>query len=159
MYKMKSVVLALSALLISAGAYAHSQHQGQQPPQGWNEGHMVNWFEIPVANMERAAKFYGEILAVEMKIEKNDEENYEMAVFPVKEGKVTGSLVRHEHMQPSDKGSVVYLNGGRDLSVVLNRLESAGGKIIIPKTKIPGVGYFANFMDTEGNRIGLFSTN
>lgn len=60
---------------------------------------------------------------------------------------------------PSTKGSVVYLEGGDDLEPMLRRAEEAGGKILLPKTEIGnGLGFFAYFQDSEGNRIGLTST-
>jgi predicted enzyme related to lactoylglutathione lyase len=53
---------------------------------------------------------------------------------------------------------LVYLNGGKDLSVVLDRVEKAGGKIMLPKTKIDDeMGYYAIFNDCEGNKVGLHS--
>ena len=57
-------------------------------------------------------------------------------------------------------GSLVYLNGNDDLSVMLGRVESAGGKILRGKTQIsPDIGYMAVFEDSEGNRIALHSQN
>jgi predicted enzyme related to lactoylglutathione lyase len=52
----------------------------------------------------------------------------------------------------------IYLNGGDDLSVMLGRVEPAGGKVIFPKTLISeDNGFFAIFADTEGNAVGLWS--
>jgi hypothetical protein len=53
---------------------------------------------------------------------------------------------------------VVYLNAGEDVNESLERVEPAGGKIVVPKTKITDeYGYFALFQDTEGNLVGLHS--
>jgi len=53
---------------------------------------------------------------------------------------------------------VVYLYVEGDLNTALNRVEPAGGKVLSPKTLIAeGMGYWAHFEDTEGNRVGLFS--
>jgi hypothetical protein len=53
---------------------------------------------------------------------------------------------------------LIYLNGNPDLQNVLNKVEAAGGKIMVPKTQIsPEYGFMAVFVDTEGNRIGLHS--
>jgi predicted enzyme related to lactoylglutathione lyase len=55
---------------------------------------------------------------------------------------------------------LLYLNGGKDLTVVLSRIEAAGGRVIMGKSLIDeAVGYFALFMDTEGNRLALHSKN
>jgi predicted enzyme related to lactoylglutathione lyase len=53
---------------------------------------------------------------------------------------------------------MIYLNGGEDLSGCLEKVAKAGGQIIQPKTDIgQGWGFFAHFMDSEGNRMGMWS--
>ncbi len=69
-----------------------------------------------------------------------------------------GALVKHADYRPSATGTVVYLNAGADLALPLGRVETSGGKVITPKTKISDeAGYYALFLDTEGNRVGLHS--
>jgi len=59
---------------------------------------------------------------------------------------------------PSDSGPLIYLNAGKDLNQILNRIEPAGGRIIMPKTMInEESGYFAIFIDSEGNKLALHS--
>jgi len=66
--------------------------------------------------------------------------------------------VQGEGYVPTNNGVKIYLAGGSDLNIVLNRVENAGGKIILPKTQItPEYGFFASFQDTEGNIISLHS--
>lgn len=117
----------------------------------------INWFEIPVSDFDRAQKFYETIL--DSKIQKDKFGDYFMGFLPVpNKGDVTGAIVFGEGYVPSDKGVLLYLNGNDDLSIILSRVEKAGGKVIIPKTLIKeDVGYFATFSDTEGNKIGLHS--
>jgi uncharacterized protein len=119
----------------------------------------INWFEIPVNDIERAMKFYGAVFATQL--QKRDVGTSVMAFLP-DHGGVGGAIVQvHDKTwgyAPSHSGSVVYLNGGEDLSTALSRVEGAGGKVITPKTDIgQGFGYFAFFEDTEGNRVGLHS--
>lgn len=53
---------------------------------------------------------------------------------------------------------VAYLNGGADLAPMLACLEQAGGAVVVPKTEIGNdFGFFAHFVDTEGNKVGLHS--
>jgi hypothetical protein len=62
------------------------------------------------------------------------------------------------HKPSSTDGPLVYLNGNPDVQQVLDRVEAAGGKIMVPKTQIsPEYGFMAVIMDSEGNRIGLHS--
>jgi predicted enzyme related to lactoylglutathione lyase len=56
-------------------------------------------------------------------------------------------------------GPLIYLNGTPDVQIILDKVESAGGSILVPKTEIsPEYGFMAVIIDTEGNRIGLHST-
>jgi len=58
----------------------------------------------------------------------------------------------------STDGPLIYLNGNPDVQNILDKIEVAGGKILVPKTQIsPEYGYMAVFVDTEGNRIALHS--
>jgi predicted enzyme related to lactoylglutathione lyase len=71
---------------------------------------------------------------------------------------VGGAIIQGHGYVPSSLGARVYLNGGQNLLNVLNRVEAAGGEIIVNKTKISDeIGYFAVFEDTEGNHVALHS--
>lgn len=113
----------------------------------------LNWFEIPVTDIERAARFYGQILDVEMSPFPAGQ-GYVMSMFP-DDGGVGGGLVSGEGYTPSASGAVVYLNCNPSLDAVLARVEAAGGQIQMPKTDIGENGFIAFILDTEGNRIGL----
>ena len=117
----------------------------------------INWFEIPAKNFERAKSFYETILEIEIHIMPHP--MYKYGIFPadMQSGQVGGGLVEGEGYEPSTKGSLVYLNGGEDLTVILSRVENAGGKIILPKTSIGQNGFMAHFEDTEGNKMALHS--
>jgi hypothetical protein len=60
------------------------------------------------------------------------------------------------HKPSATDGPLIYLNGNPDLQVILDRVEEAGGVVMIPKKEIsPEYGYMGIFTDTEGNRIAL----
>ena len=55
---------------------------------------------------------------------------------------------------------LIYLDCGDDLELPLSKIEDAGGKVLLPKTKNGAngeFGFIAHFIDSEGNRIGLHS--
>ena len=120
--------------------------------------HALNWFEIPVTDFERAQKFYAQIFACE--IPANPMQGEMLGFLPCDPtvGGVGGALVHGDGYTPSEYGTVVYLNGGDDLQVILDRVEAAGGKILADKFLITEtIGYCAFFLDSEGNRVGLHS--
>ena len=118
----------------------------------------INWFEIPVADLERAQKFYETIFG--MQLIPMDMPGLKMRMFPTDDTMGTsGALIfAPEFYQPSANGTMVYLNGNPDLQNVLDKVEAAGGTIAMPKTAIsPEIGFMAVMMDTEGNRVALHS--
>ena len=125
------------------------------------ETNVITWFEIPVLDSKRARKFYETILDIEMHTVFMEETNEELTFFPsvpgvvqATSGRVTGALTRSERVKPSQEGTMVYLNASPELQRVINKIEPAGGKVIVPKTPIIA-GYFAVFIDTEGNRVAI----
>lgn len=114
----------------------------------------IHWFEIPALDMDRAVKFYNQVLGYAMA--HFTMQNCTMAMFPCETG-VGGAICKQDNLEPSPNGSVVYLDCGADLSIALAKVEPAGGKILMPKTAIGEHGFIAIFLDTEGNRVGLHS--
>lgn len=117
----------------------------------------VSWFEIPAIDFDQAVHFYNHIFGIEM--EQNIAEVNAMAFFPVKSG-IGGAVISGPGSIPSDKGPLIYLNGGSDLNNVLNKVKEAGGRVVMPKTLIADdAGYFAIFIDSQGNKLALHSNN
>ncbi|MEO8885303.1 MAG: VOC family protein [Mucilaginibacter sp.] len=116
----------------------------------------INWFEIPAKNFERAKTFYETVLGIDMMM---PFPGTKYAMFPadMQQGEVGGGLVEEEGYEPSQQGSLIYLNGGNDLDVPLAKVEAAGGKVTLPKTSIGENGFTARFTDTEGNRVAFHS--
>ena len=84
------------------------------------------------------------------------------AIFPLDmEGQgAGGAIVEGEGYKPSETGPIIYMDRGDDLSIPLSKVEEAGGKILLPKTKNGAngeFGFIAHFIDPEGNRMGLHS--
>ena len=117
--------------------------------------HAVNWFEIPVSNIDRAQVFYEKLFAA--KLERQTMGEQTLAVFPYDDNAVGGCLLAGTSVpKPSADGSLVYLNAQPSLDAVLARVEAAGGRITTPKVQLPGdLGVFAHITDSEGNRLGL----
>lgn len=120
----------------------------------------ISWFEIPATDLNRAQKFYETIFDIQMI--PIDTPNLQMRMFPVEDmmNGIGGALSKSEEFyKPSAiDGPLVYLNANPDVQNVLDKIETAGGRIIVPRTQIsPEYGYMAVFIDTEGNRVALHS--
>lgn len=123
-----------------------------------NLNSFVSLFEIPATDISRAVNFYQAIL--DIKIEKMEMPGMEMGIFPYEKQMVTGVIMKGEEYTPTADGVTLYLDGGDNLQSILDKIESNGGSIIVPKTAhADGSGYFALFLDSEGNKLGLNSPN
>ena len=123
-----------------------------------SETNALNWFEIPVTDISRAKKFYETIFEISMEDMEMSGMKYAMFPFDPMKRKVAGGLAQSPMHTPSATGSIIYLNANPDVQLVLNKVEQAGGKIIVPKTEIsPEYGHMAVIIDPEGNRIAMHS--
>ncbi|HZP66762.1 MAG TPA: VOC family protein [Rudaea sp.] len=114
------------------------------------------WFEIPTENLDRAQRFYETVLAQPLL-----RENFGGIHMAVLRGGAkpnsSGALVAMDEIRPSVQGSIVYISVD-NLVPVLDRVEKHGGDTLVPRTALPeGMGFFAQFRDCEGNRVGLWS--
>jgi len=116
----------------------------------------VNWFEIPVKDIERSRKFYETVLGTKLTPEEMGP--FTMAFFPMTQGAqgTAGSLIKGESYEPSHAGTVVYFSV-EDIEETLRRINANGGKTLLSKKSIGEYGFIAHFEDTEGNRLALHS--
>jgi predicted enzyme related to lactoylglutathione lyase len=167
MTKMNRIILSAFIGLCFAIGACNTQNRGnsEDQPLDSNATHaiidmnsFVSIFEIPATDISRAINFYQSIL--DIKIEEIDMPGMQMGVFPYDGQVVTGVILKGEGYTPSRNGVTIYLNGGDNLQIVLDKVGRNGGEIVVPKT-LHGdeSGYFALFLDTEGNRVGLHSPN
>ena len=117
----------------------------------------LNWFEIPVDEFDRARTFYSRLFAYDMPVMEMGPAT--MGFLPFEQGNgVGGAIVKVDDFLPARNGTMVYLHAGEDLSPVLMRVEESGGKVLLDKTQItPELGYYAIFLDSEGNKVALHS--
>ena len=121
-------------------------------------GNAISWFDIPVADMDRAIKFYGTLLDKKLSLMEGSPSPYVLLNPDDFESVGGGLALLPDHKPSKDSGTVVYLNGGNDLNDMLARIEPAGGKVIQEKMGIgEGNGFIAYFLDTEGNKVALHS--
>lgn len=123
------------------------------------EGNPVVWFEIPATDLARAKKFYDEIFDID--VQQLDVGELRFGFFPMKEAgaNATGGLVHHPTMyRPSHDGTLVYF-AVKDIEAVLARVERAGGRVFQHRKPVGDFGFVGFFEDSEGNRVGLHSSD
>lgn len=116
----------------------------------------VVYFEIPVNNIDRAIKFYNAVFHFDFGKENID--NNEMALFPFagENQGISGALAKGEIYKPTKDGVVIYFKT-ENIDETIKSATSNGGQILYPKTD-NGIGFVAEFEDTEGNRIALYQS-
>ena len=119
----------------------------------------ISWFEIPATDLNRAQQFYETIFGTSLTA--LDLPNIKMRMFPLENIMDVGGAIVDSggfHKPSATDGPLIYLNANPDLQIVLDKVEAAGGKIMVPKTMIsPEYGFMAVIIDTEGNRIAFHS--
>lgn len=114
----------------------------------------INWFEIPATDFDRSVKFYESIFGTTL--QREDFGGAPMGLFNNAEGQSVGCVVHSAAHRPADGGAMIYLDASPSIDTVIGRIEGAGGKLVVEKTRLPQEhGYIAQFVDTEGNRLAL----
>jgi len=117
----------------------------------------ITWFEIPVGDMERANRFYAQVLGKQL--ERQQFGPNELRVFPYQQPGVGGCLMPSKPLQPGAMGPVIYLAVDGSLQAALQRVTRANGQIVVARTELPeNMGCYAHIIDSEGNRVGLHAT-
>jgi predicted enzyme related to lactoylglutathione lyase len=111
-------------------------------------------FEVPVDDPERASKFYANAFDWDIGTWGRPESGYWVVeTGPREEPGIDGALTRRASMW-----APIHV-GVSSIDDALRRVEEAGGTIVTPKSAVPGVGYAAYCLDTEGNAIGVFQAD
>ena len=144
--------LAASVLAAFSLASCDAGQAGDQNPMTQNP---VSYFEIPVADMDRAIEFYESVFSVEL--ERTEIDGHDMALFPFSENGqgISGALASGDSYVPSSSGPRIYFFV-ESIDETLGRATAEGGTIAYPKTRV-GEFWVAEFEDSEGNQIALSS--
>ncbi|HEY5381384.1 MAG TPA: VOC family protein [Acidobacteriaceae bacterium] len=119
------------------------------------EANSITWFEIPTTDIERARAFYENVLDRKLVPYPGGAPCF---IFPAKEGAATGCIVTRPDLKPAAEGTIIFLNADGQLNDAIQRAQTAGAKLLVPRTEVPGgFGFFAVVSDTEGNHVGLHS--
>ena len=113
----------------------------------------VNHLEIAASDPNAAAEFYKAVFGWNIEVE----ESMNYVQFAAEEGGVGGAFTEVSENNPA--GTVLAYVTTDDIEASLSKIEANGGKSIMPKTEIPGIGHFAVFADTTGGTLALYTGN
>ncbi len=114
----------------------------------------VSHFEINADEPVRAARFYRDLFGWEITKWEGPVEYWLIVTGPETEPGINGGLMKR--MPGTSTVNTIVVDS---VDNYLKKVKSAGGKIVVPKQTIPGIGYQAYVTDTEGNVFGLHQTD
>jgi predicted enzyme related to lactoylglutathione lyase len=115
----------------------------------------IVWCDIPVANLDRAIKFYSGLLG--KPVAKEAMPGMTIGLLPHAGEDVGACLCEIPDIKPGLDGPLIYLNCDGRLDIAIATVELNGGEILKPKHQIGPYGWRAVIQDSEGNRIALHS--
>jgi predicted enzyme related to lactoylglutathione lyase len=113
------------------------------------------WFEIPADNLERAKKFYGSMFGWKFNKLQAAVNDYCHIDTGGKDASPDGGLMPRMHPQQPITNYISVPSVSKGAA----KVEKLGGTICKAKTAVPGMGYFAICLDTEGNTFALWEMN
>jgi uncharacterized protein len=111
----------------------------------------VAYFQIPADDLGRAIKFYQRVFGWQFDKFNGPLEYWEVKTGKVNEAGIDGGLAKRSEKIPVAR-NMIYVPSVDEYTT---KISSEGGKVLIPKSEIPNVGYWALCQDTEGNVIGI----
>ncbi len=112
------------------------------------------WFDIPVADLDRATNFYAEVMAIG--VSQEDFDGFKFSVLDHEDGN-GGCLVPKPEEISSTAGLLVYLNVNGRIRDAVAKVTKHGGTIVQGTHSIGPHGFRALILDSEGNRVALHS--
>ena len=128
--------------------------------------HTIVHFEIPAEDPERAAKFYRELFGwkidkFEGSADKNMPEYWMVSTVPTDGKGMPHSPGRQRRSDAADGAGPAarQLHQRRNVDEYAKKAERLGAKVVVPKMPVPGMGWFAQLNDPEGNLIAIWQTD
>ncbi|HEX7319871.1 MAG TPA: VOC family protein [bacterium] len=117
-------------------------------------------FEIHADDPQRAVKFYSGVFGWEVQ-KWTEPTDYWLLMTGKDEPGINGAIMKREKPL-SGSGDIMAFVCTISIDSVekySSKIEAAGGKILVPKGPIPGIGWFAQCLDTEGNVFGILQND
>lgn len=109
-------------------------------------------FEFSAKDPDSLSKFYEEALGWKVQKWEGDIDYWLFTTGEEGEPGIDGGLMKRDEQMPPGTVNTIDVP---DLDEYLDRSVSAGGKVVVPRMAVTGVGWMAYIMDPEGNVFGL----
>ena len=124
--------------------------------------HTIVHFEIPANDAEKLKKFYGDLFGWQIEKYPGPTTYYllgtvpvdEKTMMPIRPGVNGGLYLRKDASMPDQAKPTNYISV-ESVNEYCKKVEALGGKIVVPKMEIQGIGWWALALDPEGNRFGI----
>jgi predicted enzyme related to lactoylglutathione lyase len=116
----------------------------------------VYHFDIPVDDAIRAQQFYKNVFGWDMKkVTSQVEPNIELWMCETEDENgrkgIKGGMMKRDKLP-----TVTNYISVDSIDEYIAKINRSGGRVIVPRTEIPNLGFFAMFLDSENNLFGLF---
>lgn len=117
----------------------------------------IVWFDLPVANLEKARNFYSKLLDKELCV--HEEHGFKMVVFPHEDcsSDVAGCLYEAEDFTPNTSNLLIYFDTDKRINKAVEAAKAHGGTVVTPVEPIGPWGYRAVIADCCGNKVALYA--
>lgn len=112
-------------------------------------------FEIPADDPERASSFYQSVFGWKFQRWDGPMEYWLVETGPDQQPGINGGLARRQ----APTSSTVNVLDVVSVDDTIAKVDKAGGKTVLPKSAVPGMGWVAYFTDTEQNVFGVMQAD
>jgi predicted enzyme related to lactoylglutathione lyase len=112
-------------------------------------------FEIPADDPDRAAAFYRDVFGWKFQKWESETPYWLISTGDNQEPGIDGGLLPRTHPGASTVNTV----GVASLDETVRSIEGKGGRTVVPKMAVPGIGWLAYCLDTEGNTFGILQAD
>ncbi|MDH5481849.1 MAG: VOC family protein [Candidatus Bathyarchaeota archaeon] len=122
--------------------------------------HTIAHFEIPANDVEQLRKFYTELFGWKIERWPGPSEYWTISTVPVDEkGEpirpgVNGGMMKKQNPQHKPTNYILV----ESVDEYAKKIEDLGGKVVVPKTRVPGICWWALAVDPEGNQFAIMES-
>jgi len=122
--------------------------------------HTIVHFEIPADDVQKLIKFYSELFGWKIQKTPGPVEYWSIETVPVnKKGEpirpgVNGGMMKRQNPEHKPVNYILV----ESVDEYIKKIEALGGKVIVPKMEVPGIGWWALALDPEGNQFAILES-